>query len=82
MPFLKKIQLGKKGLTDNFIETLKVHFKTNLNVKISVLKSSTRDREELKEISNKILDSLGKKYSSKIIGYTIVLKKWKKPMRK
>ncbi len=81
MPFLKKIQLGKKGLTDNFIETLKVHFKTHLNVKISVLKSSTRDKEELKEISNKILEGLGKNYSSKIIGYTLVLKKWKKPVR-
>ena len=81
MPFLKKIQLGKKGLTDNFIETLKVHFKTNLNVRISVLKNSTRDKEELKEISDKILDGLGKNYSSKIIGYTLVIKKWKKPVR-
>ena len=81
MPFLKKIQLGKKDLTDNFIETLKMHFKTNLNVRISVLKSSTRDKGELKEISNKILEGLGKNYSAKTIGYTIILKKWKKPVR-
>ena len=53
MAFLKKVQLGKNGLTDNFIETLKIHFKTHLNIRISVLKSSTRDKGELKEILKK-----------------------------
>ena len=81
METLKNIQLGKKGLTGNFIETLKDHFKNNKNVKISVLKSSTRNKQELKEISDKILDGLGKNYTSRIIGFTIVIKKWRKPVR-
>jgi len=81
METLKNIQLGKKGLTKNFIDTLSDHFKSSRNVKISVLKSSTRDKKELKEISDKILDGLGKNYTSRIIGYTIVLKKWRKPVR-
>lgn len=81
MQVVKRIQLGKKGLTDNFLETLRDHFKKYQNVKVSVLKSSTRDRQELKEISEKILDGLGKNYTSRIIGYTIVLKKWRKPVR-
>ncbi len=81
MQVVKRIQLGKKGFTDNFLETLRDHFKKYQNVKVSVLKSSTRDRQELKEISEKILDGLGKNYTSRIIGYTIVLKKWRKPVR-
>lgn len=81
MQIVKRIQLGKKGLTDNFIGTLKDHFKKYQNVKVSVLKSSTRDRGELREISDKILEGLGKNYTSRIIGYTLVLKKWRKPVR-
>ena len=81
METLKNIQLGKNGLTDNFIESLKNYFKNNKNVRISVLKSGTRDREELKRISDKILDALGSNYTSKIIGFTIAVKKWRKPVR-
>jgi RNA-binding protein YhbY len=81
MPALKTVQLGKKGLTDNFVETLRNHFKNHLNIKISVLKSLTRDRKELREISEKILEDLGKNYTCRIIGYTLVIKKWRKPVR-
>lgn len=81
MQTVKNIQLGKKSLTDNFIGTLKDHFKKHQNVKISILKSLTRDKKELREISERILDSLGKNYTSKIIGYTIILKKWRKAIR-
>ena len=81
MQVVKRIQLGKKGLTDNFIGTLKDHFKKYQNVKVSVLKSSTRERDKLKKISDKILEGLGNNYTSKIIGYTLVLKKWRKPVR-
>lgn len=81
MPPISIIQLGKQGVTENFIETLKSHFKKHQNVKISVLKSACRDRGELKEINEKILSELGEKYTSKIIGYTIVVKKWRKNVR-
>jgi len=37
---MKHLQLGKAGVTDNFIETLKTYFKKNQNVKISVLSSA------------------------------------------
>jgi RNA-binding protein YhbY len=81
MSIVKTIQMGKNGLTDNFLETLKDHFKKYKNIKISVLKSATRDREELKEISEKLLEGLGNNYILKTIGYTIILKKWRKPVR-
>jgi RNA-binding protein YhbY len=76
-----QMQLGKNGLTDNFIATLKAHFKNYKNIKISVLKSCCRDREELKKISDNILESLGKNYTARVIGYTIVLSKWRRAMR-
>lgn len=81
MPRIGFLQIGKQGLTENTVETLKGYFKTHENVKVSVLKSATRDKKEVKEISDRILNMLGKNYTSRIIGYTIVLKKWRKNVR-
>lgn len=81
MPTIREIQLGKNGLTDGFIESLKNHFTKTQNIKVSVLRSFCRDREELKKISEELLDKLGKNYTAKTIGYTIILKKWRKEQR-
>lgn len=76
------MQIGKQGITENFFETLKKHFEKRKNLRISVLKSARPEgkegKEEVKKYSEKILKELGKKYTSKIIGFTIVLKKWRK----
>ncbi len=81
MPIIRQIQLGKNGVTDSFIGNLKNHFDICKNVKISVLKSCCRDKEELKKIADEILEKLGKTYTAKIIGYTIIVKKWRREMR-
>jgi len=81
MATLAKTQLGKAGVTENFIMTLKNHFKKSNNVKVSVLRSCCRDKKELKEIAEEILEKLGKNYTTKTIGYTIAIKKWRKPVR-
>jgi len=93
-----QVQLGKKGITENFIETLKNHFKKNKNVKVSVLKSAGHEKRKVREFADEILKklnsrprtannknnllpttkSLGKKYTAKIIGFTISLKKWRR----
>lgn len=75
------VQLGKNGITDNFIMTLKSHFKNHENVKVAVLKSGTRDQKELKKMSDEILNKLGKNYTARVIGFTIVIKKWRKEVR-
>jgi len=75
---IASIQLGKQGLTDNFLKTLGDHFKKFGNVKISVLRSCCRDKKELKEISDEILEKMGKHYTARNIGYTIIVKKWRK----
>jgi len=76
-----QVQLGKNGITKNFIETLKNHFKKHNDVKISVLKSAEHKKEKMRVYSEEILEKLGKNYTAKIIGFTIFLKKWRKPVR-
>lgn len=75
------VQLGKQGITENFIETLKTHFKNHGNVKICVLKSARSERDKIKKYSEEILNKLGKNYTSRIIGFTINVKKWRKAQR-
>lgn len=89
------IQLGKNGITENFISTLKNNFKKHDNVRISVLKSARdpaqikgdknsqnrsagHSKEKIKKYSKEILEKLGKNYTAKVIGFKIILKKWRK----
>lgn len=81
MPKIGQVQLGKQGISDNFIESLKNHFKNYQNVKVSVLKSTEHDKSKVKEYSKQILEKLDKNYTARIVGFTIVLKKWRKAVR-
>ncbi len=78
---ISKLQLGKQGLTENFIQTLKSHFERHNNVKISVLKSAGHEKGKVKEYSEEILKKLGEHYTARVIGFTIVVKKWRKIRR-
>jgi RNA-binding protein YhbY len=73
-----EMQLGKNGITENFIETLKKYFENHEQVRLSILKSARESREDMKKHSEEILDKLGKNYTAKIIGFKIILKKWRK----
>ncbi len=77
---LVNLQIGKNGLTKEFIENLKRIFETKSNesIRVSLLKSSTRDSKEVKKWSEEILKSLGPNFTCNIIGYTLVLRKWRK----
>jgi len=81
MMLQKHIQLGKQEVTDNFIENLKVYFKKVKIVRVSVLKNAGHDKKKVKEYSEMILNKLGKNYASRIIGFTILVKKFKKDVR-
>lgn len=72
------LQIGKNGFTDSLMGTIKNCFNTRENVKICLLKSAGRDRKEIKKIAEKIQKELGNKYTYKIVGFTIFLKKWRK----
>lgn len=80
------VQLGKLGITDNFILTLNNQFKNHNLVKIKILKGARGEgkeaKKEVKKISDNILERLGNHYTSKVIGFTLTLRKWRKPIRK
>ena len=75
---IRQLQLGKKGLTKEFIETLKKHFEKSKTIKISILKSCCRDKQELKKIEEKIMKNLGENYNSRLVGYTLNLRRFSK----
>ena len=75
------VQIGKNGLNDNFLETLKGHFQKYKNIKVSVLKSAGHEKEKVKEYSDEILNKLGDHYTTRVVGFTIFVKKWRKPVR-
>ena len=72
---IANFQLGKNGLTDGVLQSLKLALKYHKQVRISVLKSATRDRSELQEMAEKIKSSMPAKCAYRIIGFTIILKK-------
>ena len=81
MPPVRQIQLGKNGVTDNFIESLKHQFNDCKNVKVSVLASARKSKDDVKKYSDEIIEKLGKNYTARVIGFTIVLKRWRQDVR-
>lgn len=77
-----RFDLGKKGLTENFLENIKIAFNNSDTIKIKVLKSYSTDKSEIKQIAKKIEDFLEKHrkkhFINRIIGHTIVLRKLRK----
>ncbi|MFZ5955541.1 MAG: YhbY family RNA-binding protein [Nanoarchaeota archaeon] len=78
---IKKIQIGKKGLTEEIIEQIRKIFENEQILKISLLKSSTRDKNEARNMAEGIVKKLGLNYTYKVIGFTISVRKWRKPQR-
>jgi len=76
-----QVQIGKNGVTVNFISTLENHFKNRQDVKVTVLKSARTEKEKIKEYREEILSKLGKTYSARIIGFSIFVKKWRREVR-
>ena len=75
-----EIQLGKKGLTPEFIKDIEARLDKyrNASIKISVLQSARENKEDVKKYAEEIIEKLGSKFTYKIIGFSIFLKKWRK----
>lgn len=75
-----EIQLGKKGLTSEFLQDLKQRFEKyqNKTIKIHILKSARESKGDVKKYAEQIKDFLGEKFTYKILGFSIFLKKWRK----
>jgi RNA-binding protein YhbY len=81
MHLISTVQIGKNGISTEFLETLKGHFKNHQNVKVVILKNTKRDKEKMKKTADELINQLGKNYTYRIIGFTIFIKKWRKPKR-
>jgi RNA-binding protein YhbY len=79
---VKKLQIGKNGLTPEFIEQVKTIFTNEKVVKVSILKSACRDKVDAKKIADELVDALGKQYDYKLVGYVISIVKFRKEIRK
>ena len=78
---IKKLQIGKNGLTPEFISQVKSIFVNERMVKISILKSACRDKSEAKRIAEELIAALGKKYGYKIVGYVLTVSQFRKEQK-
>lgn len=74
-------QIGKNKITEGLIENLKKTFEKNKIVKINYLKSSERTHGSVDKDAKKIAQKLGRNYIIKRIGFTLVIRKFRKPVR-
>ncbi len=74
------MQIGKNGLTKQFLEDVKKRFENTKvkNMKVTVLKSARESREDVKKYAEEIKKHLGDKFTYRILGFSIFLKKWRK----
>ena len=70
-----KFQIGKNGITQGVIESLSLMLKNHRQIRISVLKSSGRDRENIEKMALEIQKQLDIKCDFIILGFTIILTK-------
>jgi len=75
-----EMQLGKNGLTKELLEEIKKRFEKLevKNIKISVLKSARESKADVKKYAEEIISFLGSKFTFKVMGFSIFLKKWRK----
>ena len=75
---IKRLQMGKNGLTEEFVNQVRSVFKHEKIVKISVLRSASRNKEETKKMADDLVAQLGETYKYKIIGYVMTVMKFRK----
>ena len=75
---MKKLQIGKNGLSEAFVSQVKKMFEDAEIVKITILKSACRDKAGAKKICDELVDSLGPKYAYKLIGYVVSVRRFRK----
>ena len=78
-------QLGKSKVDQNFIDNIKTSFKNQDIIKIKVLQSQTRDKEEIQKLAEYIaqgIETENKRFKPRVIGFTIILNKFRKHKQK
>lgn len=81
MKQIKRLQIGKNGLTDALIEQIKSIFKSEKMIRVSILKSARKNKSDAEAIAEKLIDVLGPKYGYKLVGYVLTITKYRKDQR-
>ena len=81
MKQIKKLQMGKNGLSDAFVEQVKSIFENETLIKISILKSACRDKADANKMAEELVRELGPKYDYKLVGYVMTIIKYRKEQR-
>jgi RNA-binding protein YhbY len=76
-----RFQLGKKGLTPEFINQTKNAFENEKVIKISILKSACRNKKDAEKIGEDLTAALGKNFSFRLIGYVLTVRKSRKDVK-
>ena len=77
-PLQTTFQIGKNGISQGTLDSLHLAFKNHKVVRVSVLKSSGRDRESIRVMADDLCSQLKKDdltFSYKILGFTIILRR-------
>lgn len=74
-------QIGKNGVTDGTIKLLETAFIDRDKIKLVILKAGGHTKENVNKIGVEVVEKLGKNYTYKTLGFTIYLRKWRKPQR-
>lgn len=72
-----RFQIGKAGVTEGVLESLKMGFKTHSAIRISVLRSQAPTKDKVREIAEELVRRLEGPHRFITVGFTIVLKKQK-----
>ena len=81
MKAIKRLQIGKGGLSDAFVEQVKSVFENEKILKISILRSCCRNKGEAEKIGNDLVGQLGLKFGYKLVGYVLTIVKYRKMQR-
>ena len=76
-----ELQLGKNGLTPEFIANIEVKLGKlrNAVIKIKVLRSARENKADVKKYADELVAKLGSNYTVRTMGFTISLRRWRKP---
>ena len=78
MKGIKKLQLGKNGLSDAFVGQVRGIFEKERVLKISILKSACRDKKDAEKIGEELVVRLGSKFGFKLVGYVLTVVKYRR----
>ena len=81
MKQIKRLQLGKNGLSEAFVEQVRRIFEKEKVMKISILKAACRNKTDAEKMAQDLISALGGKFDYKLVGYVMTVIKFRKVQR-